>query len=122
MNRKIERSSRRSIFRELIIGFGFVNGFWFGIGIDPQKIILTFLGNYINIMPAIIQKAFTIIPIILTAISVITIFRIYRRGGILGGVAVLVAFLAGALLLKDWHSSIILGLAAILLGLITFKK
>jgi len=116
------RKRFNSIAKELVISFGFINGFWFGIGINPQTIILTFIGKYINAMPAIIQKIFTIIPIILTIITLITVLKIYRRGGILGGIAVITAFAAGALILKNWQASLILGLAAILLGLITFKE
>ncbi len=112
----------RPITKELIIGFGFLNGFWFGIGIDPQKIILTFIGQYIKIMPLIIQKIFTIIPIILTVATILSILKIYRKGGILGGIAVVVAFIAGALVLQNWKASLILSLAAILIGLITFKE
>lgn len=111
-----------SIKKELIISFGFINGFWFGIGIDPKQIILTFIGKYVNAMPPIIKGLFTIIPIILTIITIITMIKIYRNGGILGGVAVLTAFIAGAIVLKNWPASLILGLAAILLGLITFRR
>lgn len=116
------RRKSNGITRELIISFGFINGFWFGLGINPQTMVLTFVGKYVNLLPPMGQKIFTIIPIILTLITVITVLKVYRRGGILGGIAVITAFAAGALLLKNWQATVILGLAAILLGLITFKE
>lgn len=110
-----------TVVKEIIIGFGFINGLWFAIGTSPQDQILGFLNKHSSAMPTLLQKIMPIIPLILMAITIITIISIYRRGRTFGIIAVLMGFVSGAVILKNWQASLILLLASIVLGLISFK-
>jgi hypothetical protein len=111
-----------NIVKELIIGFGFLNGLWFAIGTSPETEILGFINKYLSIMPVVLQKMILAIPIALTILTIITIISIYQRGRILGSLAILLAFIAGAIVLKNWRATLVLLLASMILGLISFKK
>ena len=111
-----------NILRELIIGFGFLNGVWLAIGINPQNFIIDFLKTSLENIHPILKIIFIILPILITIGTVLTIIKVYSKGGMLGAIAVLVAFAAGLLIIKNTASSIIILLVAMLLGLITFRK
>jgi len=111
----------RSIVKELIIGFGFLNGLWYAIGTSPESEILGFVNRYLSFMPTTLQKIVLAIPIILTIGTIITIISIYRRGRILGSIAILLAFIAGAIVVKNWQATLVLLLASMILGLVSFR-
>jgi len=110
-----------TIIKEIIIGFGFLNGLWFAIGTSPETEILGFINRYINLLPEIVQKILMIIPFILMALTIITIISIYHKGRILGIIAVILGFISGAIFLKSWKTSLIILLISIILGLISFR-
>jgi hypothetical protein len=111
----------RNIVKELIIGFGFLNGLWFAIGTSPETEILGFINRYIDVMPATLQKIVLTIPIVLTIATILTIISIYRKGRILGSIAIFLAFIAGAIVLQNWKTTIALLLASMILALISFR-
>jgi hypothetical protein len=111
-----------TVVKELIIGFGFLNGLWYAVGTSPETAILGFINRYINLMPTILQKIVLAIPIILIGLTILTIITIYRKGGVLGSLAIIMAFIAGAIVLKNWQAAASLLLVSIVTGLITFKN
>jgi hypothetical protein len=111
-----------TVVKELIIGFGFLNGLWFAVGTSPETEILKIINKYVDLMPVVLQKIVHSIPIILTVLTVLTIITIYRKGGVLGSLAVITAFAAGAVLLNNWKASATLLLIAIVTGLISIKE
>ena len=113
---------RKSIVRELVIGFGFVNGVWLAIGISPEDWIYNFLKPYITDLPTILRTIFSIIPIILIILTAFTIFKTYQHGKVMGIIAVFLAFIAGGLIFKNWIATIVLLAIALTLGAISFKK
>jgi len=110
-----------TIIKEIIIGFGFLNGLWYAIGTSPETEILGFINKFTSLMPDIIKKILIMIPFILMAGTIITIISIYRKGRILGIIAVSLAFFSGAIILRHWEASLIILLASIILGLISFR-
>jgi len=110
-----------TVVKELIIGFGFLNGLWFAIGTSPETELLKIINQYVSLMPEILQKIVIVIPIILTILTVLTVIAIYRKGGILGSLAIITAFAAGAILLKNWQVAVSLLLIAIVAGLISIR-
>ncbi len=111
-----------TIIKEIIIGFGFLNGLWFAIGTSPETEILGFINKYVGLLPEILQKILMIIPFVLIGLTIITILSIYHKGRVLGIIAVLLAFISGAIVLKYWKISLIILLVSIIIGLIGFKK
>jgi hypothetical protein len=112
----------KDIVRRLVVGFGFFNGVWFSIGISPEDEVLKFLQPMVSQMPDLIKTIFTLIPILLTIISIFTMILIYSRGGILGSAAVVLAFFAGAIIFKIPAISIILLVIAYILGIGVYMK
>lgn len=100
-------------FKQAIIGFGFFNGLWMAVGIDPGDEVFKFLQPYAEPYGATIAYLFTILPTILLALS---LWLIYKKGKWLGFAAVGLGFIGGLLILiSPW---IALGglLAAWLIG------
>ena len=112
----------RSLIKEFIIGFGFINGVWVAIGTSPQDLIFDFLKPYIGNLPTILQTIFVIIPIILMILTIWMILKILKKGRLLGAIAVLMAFISGTIIFRDWQSSIVLLVIALILGLIAFRN
>ncbi|MGV8172318.1 MAG: hypothetical protein ACP5OA_06525 [Candidatus Woesearchaeota archaeon] len=109
------------LVKELVISFGFLNGIWFAIGTSPEEEVLKFLNRYSMSMPPVLQKLLIILPIILVTLTIITMIKVYYKGGILGSIIVLMAFFAGAIILKNWKIGAVLAILSLLLGLISFK-
>jgi len=114
-------NSRRTVVKELVIGFGFLNGLWIAIGFNPQNEVIKFLQFNLEGLSPVLKTFFIILPIILMIGTIITILKVYRSGGLIGIIALLTAFAAGTLVLKDWRISIALLAIAALIGLITFR-
>ncbi|MGV8151122.1 MAG: hypothetical protein ACP5NV_05320 [Candidatus Woesearchaeota archaeon] len=112
----------KNLIKSLVIGFGFLNGLWLAIGISPQDELIKFLRPILSEIHPILKTLFIILPAILIIGTIITLFIIYKKGGIIGSLAVLTAFIAGAIILKNYIISIGLLLIAIIIGHITFKR
>ena len=104
MNRRFQ--SRGITLRELIIGFGFLSGIWLAVGINPTAEIFNAFTNILSKLEINIGYIFLlqILPIIS---FLIFMFLIYLRGGKLGLVAVVCAFVGGLLILTTPIISVI---------------
>lgn len=111
-----------NIVRKLVTGFGFLNGVWFAIGMSPEEEIIKFLQPILSGLHPIVKLLFIILPALLVIITLITMFTVYKKGGIIGSAAVILAFLAGALIFKNVIASFVLLIIAYIIGLISFKK
>jgi hypothetical protein len=112
---------RKSIVRELVIGFGFLNGLWLAVGISPEDWIYNFLKPCITNLPTILKTVFAIIPTVLIIMTLFTIYKTYQQGKILGVISVALAFIAGAIVFRNWIVTIILLAVALIIGAISFK-
>ncbi len=96
---------------QFTIGLGFLSGIWSAVGIDPQEVLLGLLGAItrgITADPAVL-RIFVILPLLLLAVSV---WGAYRKGGVVGLISVLIAYLAGlSILLAVWTSLLLLVVA-----------
>jgi hypothetical protein len=100
---------------QFVIGLGFVSGLWTAIGIDPEEVVLNLLGKVIAAVypdPAV-QILFLILPTTLLALAVI---GAYRKGRLLGLVAVIMAYGAGLSILLSPRMALVLLTAAIVTG------
>ncbi len=105
----------RRFLWQFVIGFGFLSGLWTAIGINPENVIIAALGSAVTAQvsdPAI--RAF--IVFLPTLILIVSVIGAYRHGRVPGLVAVLVAYVAGLVIL----SAVLVGLAvlcvAVLIG------
>ncbi|GIU70192.1 MAG: hypothetical protein KatS3mg002_1428 [Candidatus Woesearchaeota archaeon] len=112
----------KSIVKNLVIGFGFLNGVWFSIGINPEDEIITFIQPILSKLHPWINILFIILPGLLLIGTFYTLFSIYKKGGIFGSLAVLIAFIAGAIILTNYILTIILLIISLIIGKIAFKK
>lgn len=113
---------RKSIVRELVIGFGFINGVWLAIGISPGDWVYNFVKPYTTNLPTIMKIAFAIIPTILIIATAFTIFKTYQHGRAMGIIAVLLAFIAGGLIFTNWIATIVILAIALILGALSFRR
>ena len=111
----------RGLINQLVVGFGFFNGLWFSLGFNPQQEIITFLQPILSGISPWVQTLFIILPTILTIGTILTIIKVYRKGRLLGSGAIVLAFLAGALVLTQWIMAIVILLIAAILASVTMK-
>ena len=108
-------------FKELIVGFGFLNGIWIAIGINPETEIFKALNEVIDTINP--ENQFSILFIILPLIVLIgTLIFIKAIGGWLGLAAVGCGFLGGLLILMSPMISIIFLLVGWGLGIIAIDN
>jgi hypothetical protein len=112
----------KALIGKFIIGFGFLSGVWFSIGIDPEKAILALLGKYIEPISMLLQIIFLILPLVLMALTVVKILKAYKTGGIFGIIGMALAFISGTILIWNWIISLILLTLAVGIGLIAFRN
>ncbi|MCK5723467.1 MAG: hypothetical protein KAI84_13100 [Gammaproteobacteria bacterium] len=104
-------------FKKLIVGFGFLNGIWIAIGINPEAEFFKTLKEVIDTINP--ENQFSILFIILPLIVLIaTLILIKAIGGWLGFAAVGSGFIGGLLVLTSPTISIIFLLAGWGLGII----
>jgi hypothetical protein len=105
----------RTYIWQFVIGLGFLSGLWTAIGIDPQAVIVGFIGNIIDTVfsdPAI-RTLFLFLPTILLFLSV---WSAYKKGRLIGLVSVMVAYFAGLFILVSTLMALILLGIAITIG------
>ena len=108
-------------FKELIIGFGFLNGIWIAVGINPEAEIFKALKEVINTINP--DNQFSILFIILPLIVLVgTLILIKAIGGWLGFAAVGCGFIGGLLILISPMISIIFLLVGWGLGIIALDN
>ena len=106
---------------QFVIGLGFLSGLWTAIGINPQEIILTILGNVTDSVysdPAI-HFLFLIVPTILLILSII---GAYKKGKVLGLISVIVAYFAGLFILLSTITALFLLVIAIIIGYLATNR
>lgn len=95
-------------FWQSVIGLGFLSGLWTAVGIDPEDILISALGTVItSVIPdPTVRALFLILPVILLIVSII---GAYRTGKVPGLISVIMAYIAGLVIL----SSAVTGLAVL---------
>jgi hypothetical protein len=113
MNKKVQ--VQEVTLRELITGFGFIEGLWLAVGINPEaEILKAFTGLLIGLR---VGAGYIFLLNILPIIAFIgTLLSIYYLGGKLGLVAVACAFLGGLLILITPMLSVILIIVGLGIG------
>ena len=112
MNKKIQTNIT---LKEFIIGFGFVEGLWLTVGINPKaeisKALIQLLIN-LRIESGYIFL-FKILPIL---VLIGTLWSIYNLSKLYGLIVVFLAFIGGLLILVSPIFSIILLVILLILG------
>jgi hypothetical protein len=106
----------KSFIGQFVLGFGFLSGFWIRVGVSPQQVVISALGNFVHtsISPhPLLYSIFLVLPALFTTFALV---GAWWSGGILGLIAVGLAFLAGMLVPAFVCIPLILG--AIVLGAI----
>ena len=101
-----------TLVKELILGFGFVEGFWIAVGTNP-------LSEIAKAFEKLVPEEFTFsnpLISIMILISIIQIMAIYYWGGVIGLLALILAFLGGVLIVKSTIFAILLIFVGIALG------
>ena len=112
----------KNLIRSLVIGFGFLNGVWLAIGINPQDELIKFLQPLLIGLHPIMKTLFIVLPTIILIGTIITLLSIYKKGGVLGSLAVIMGFVAGALVLINYVLSAGLLLIALILGYFSLRN
>ena len=113
-------AARRKFIRSAVLGTGFLSGLWVHLGFSPGNMVSAFLeGIVLNVDPVHvfwIKLTFVLIPIVLTVVAVV---GIYRTAGWWGLLATVLAYLSGL-----WLNvySIFLMAGAILLAIMSVKR
>lgn len=113
---------RTGVFlKEFVILFGFLNGLWLAIGVNPGAELLVVLRGIVEglFTGAPVRFLFTFLPLVLLGTM---LYLIHRRGGWLGFVAVGFGFLAGLQVLAAPRVSLVLLAVAMLLGVVATKR
>jgi len=111
----------RAYIWQFVIGFGFLSGIWTAIGIDPEEVILNALGTVTGTIfsDPTLRQVFIVLPTILLLVSV---YSAYKKGRILGLVAVVIAYLAGLSILVSLGTTTVLLLAAVVIGYLATSR
>ena len=97
---------------QFVIGFGFLSGLWTAIGLNPENILINALGSAVTAQNSdpVLRTFFLLLPTIILVISVI---GAYYNGRIRGLVAVLLAYVAGLVILTHLAAGLIVLCAAV---------
>jgi len=106
---------------QFVIGLGFLSGLWTAVGLDPEDVLISFVGTAVNsVYPStLVRSLFLILPTILLVISII---GAYRKGRVPGLLSVLVAYGAGLMFFSATAVSLFLLAVAALLGYFSAAK
>jgi hypothetical protein len=111
----------RTYIWQFVIGLGFFSGLWTAIGIDPQAVIVDFLGDVVDTVysdPAI-RSLFLILPTILLLISIL---GAYKKGRIPGLISVIIAYIAGLLIFVSTVTALVILVVAVIIGYLAPKR
>lgn len=106
---------------QFVIGLGLLSGIWTAIGIDPGSVILNVLGEIVGRVysdPGI-RSLLLLLPTVLLILSII---GAYRQGKVLGLVSVVIAYLAGLVILVSIMTSLVLLGIAIITGYLATSR
>lgn len=113
---------RTSIFlKEFVILFGFLNGVWFAVGVNPGRELLgVLLGMGEGLVSGnVLEFAAVFIPLVLLGL---TLYLILRKGGWVGFAAVGFAFLAGLNVTANPRAMLAFLVLALGLGFLATKR
>lgn len=120
--RRARHVARRTqvFLKESVILFGFLNGLFLALGVNPGAELLEVLRGIVERLASgqAVALVFTLLPLALVALM---LFLIYKRGGWLGFVAVGAAFVAGLWLLSAPSASFFLLVGALALGVVATR-
>lgn len=107
--------------KEFVILFGFLNGLWLAIGVNPGAELLEVLQGILEglLAGAPVRFLFTLLPLLFLGGI---LYLIHKRGGWLGFVAVGLGFVAGLQVLAAPRVSFFLLLAAMALGYVATAR
>ena len=111
----------RTYIWQFVIGLGFFSGLWTAIGIDPQAVIVDFLGDVVDTVysdPAI-RSLFLILPTILLLISIL---GAYKKGRIPGLISVIIAYIAGLFIFVSTVTALVILVVAVIIGYLAPKR
>jgi len=109
---------RTAVFlREFVVLFGFLNGVWLAVGVNPGRELLGVARGVVEtfVRAQAVEVAFVLLPI---ALLVASLWLIHRRAGWLGFLAVGLAFVGGAVLLSSATLSFLLLVAGLGVGVV----
>lgn len=115
------RRRTRLFLRESVILFGFLNGLFLSLGVNPARTILGVVQEMTDSLTGgngALRLALTILPL---ALLLLMLVLIHRRAGWLGFLAVGLAFLAGLWLLAAPTIALVVLLAALGLGIVATR-
>lgn len=107
--------------KEFVILFGFLNGLWLALGVNPGARLLGVLEGIVENLfsGAPVRFLFTIAPLVILGVM---LWLIHRKGGWIGFLAVGCGFLAGLQILAAPEVSFFLLLAALALGFLATRR
>ncbi|HUH79354.1 MAG TPA: hypothetical protein VLY83_05595 [Methanoregula sp.] len=111
----------KSYIWESVIGLGFLSGLWTAIGIDPEQVIINAVSGLVNTEypDPRLRYLFIVLPAILLLVSV---YGAYRNGKTLGLVSVVIAYIAGLLVLRETGPALLFLIAAVIAGWIATDR
>lgn len=113
---------RTSVFlKEFVVLVGFLNGVWAAVGVNPGETLLETLEGFLVALvgaSGALAFVFAFLPAVLL---VGTLYFILRKGGWLGLVAVVVAFLGGMQVVSNPQASLLLLAVALGLGYVATR-
>lgn len=107
--------------KEFVILFGFLNGVWLAVGVNPGAELLGVLQGIAErlVSGRLVAFLFTAIPI---ALTVGVLYLILRKGGWVGFLAVLCGFFAGLHVISSPTRMALLLVLALALGFVATKR
>lgn len=113
---------RTGVFlKEFVILFGFLNGVWLAVGVNPGRELLEVLVGLAQglVSGNVLTFFVTFVPLLLVAVM---LYLIHRKGGWVGFLAVGCAFLAGLQVTSSPKAMFILLVVALGLGFVATKR
>jgi hypothetical protein len=112
-----EKTERHHVGR-WVIGSGFFSGLWLALGIHPKIDIWSIVSTFFNNINPWIRLLIVALPTIYT---VILMLRILHKGGGPGMFSVFLAYVGGAIIISNPIVGFIVTVAAVLIGIMSFK-
>ena len=112
---ELQKEIPEDLAKELIIGFGFLEGLWIYAGVNPMSEIAN---AFSKIAPEGMFSGF--FPLALFLVTIAQIVAVYVFGGVIGLIALLLAFLGG-IFIGTGMLGIILVIVAFFLGWWSFS-
>ena len=112
---------RTQVFlKEFVVLFGFLNGVWVAVGVNPGATLLRVAEGYFeNLLSGrLVETLFALVPLLFLVAMLVIIFR---KGGWLGLAAVALAFMAGVSILSAPATSLLLLLVAFAAGFVATR-